>query len=96
MAQHPDLRPVLQAALTFWQVDASITTCAHGVVINCGSRVIEVHADAEVASGWWLHIGAMPRLRAASVGTVLREIRLQLDPTFIPGQAIVGARAARA
>lgn len=96
MNQRPELAPVLQAALTFWQVDASVATSAQGVLINCGARVIEVRANTDASSGWWLHIGDMPRLRAASVGTVLREVRLELDPTFSPGKAIIGARDAPA
>ena len=85
---------LLRTAASFWHLDARVETSAQGLVIKSGPRVLEIRADATSASGWWLRIDDMPALRAASVSAVLREIRLELDPAFIPGKAIIGARDA--
>lgn len=83
---------LLRAAASFWHIHAQIETSAQGLVIKSGPRVLEIRADTTSVSGWWLHIDDMPALRAASVSAVLREVRLELDPAFVPGKAIIGAR----
>lgn len=100
MSSRPQLAPLLEAALDFWHVDARIEPGVQrhpdAVSVVSETHTITIDPDAQAPSGWWIRVDDRPALWVASVVAVLREVRVELDPEFVPGKALIGARVAPA
>ena len=107
MATRPDPGALLAAAFDYWSTAADtpgvtgetmpgtaparIIRIGDGWRIEWRSQTAELEPVSGSAAGWTLRIGDQPPFRVASLGAALRELRVAMDQTFIPGRALIGA-----
>ena len=90
---------LLDASLRQWDIEghcaASGETALGAVVTLPSGEVAEVarlHPEGARLPVWRFSIGDRPPIEAVSIRQALKVLRMELDPQFRPGRAIIGIR----
>ena len=83
---------LLEHAVTYWNVSATISCVRSVVVIVHGDERIQLSRvpEPERWTGWRITGRQGDLSEHASLPGVLKQLRLMMDPAYVPGKALLG------
>ncbi len=87
-----DTARLIEHAVTYWNVTATISCVENVVVIVHGAERIQLSRvpEPERWTGWRITGRQGDLSEHASLPGVLKQLRLMMDPAYVPGKALLG------